>query len=497
MARRGTGIISVLISGDASPLNKEVDKASGILDGFGKKVGVALGAAGAAVGVAAFKIGQDSVSAASDLAESINAVNVSYGDAAEAVLALGENSARAMGVSQADFNAAAVRFSAFAGRVVGEGGDVAGFVEDISVRAADFASVFNIDVSEALQVFQSGLSGEAEPLKRFGINLLDSEVQAYALREGLIEAGETMTEQEKVQARFGLLMESTAQTAGDFANTSDGLANSQRILQARFQDTLAQLGQHLLPVITDIAGFLLDKGIPAFERIAGVVGDFAPHIQRVADVLTDGMGRGREVLERVTDIIMTYVIPTLRNYFVPILEGVKTAFFTIRDAVVENSDKFSAFFESLKPIFSFIRDTVAPILGTVLKGAFELVGDAIGTVIGFFGDFLSIIGRVIDKVVELAQRIAESPFGQAISGVIDAVTGRQLGGQVTAGTPYIVGESGPELFIPSRSGQVMPNGQMGGGQVNVYVSGGDPEAVVDAIRRYTRSNGPLGQAVAL
>ena len=57
MARRGTGIISVLISGDASPLNKEVGKAQGILDGFGKKVGVALGAAVAAVGVAAFKIG--------------------------------------------------------------------------------------------------------------------------------------------------------------------------------------------------------------------------------------------------------------------------------------------------------------------------------------------------------------------------------------------------------------------------------------------------------
>ena len=77
------------------------------------------------------------------------------------------------------------------------------------------------------------------------------------------------------------------------------------------------------------------------------------------------------------------------------------------------------------------------------------------------------------------------------------MTGRQLGGQVSAGTPYIVGESGPELFIPSRSGQVVPNGQMGGGQVNVYVNGGDPQAVVDAIRRYTRTNGPLGQVVTL
>ena len=497
MARRGTGIISVLISGDAKPLNKEVEKATGILDGFGKKVGLALGAAGAAVGVAAFKIGKDSVSAASDLEESINAVNVAYGRAAEGVLALGETSATQLGVSQSDFNAAAVRFSAFAERVVGEGGDIAGFVGDISTRAADFASVFNIDVSEALGVFQSGLSGEAEPLKRFGINLLDSEVQAYALREGLIEAGQTMTEQQKVQARFGLLMESTAKTAGDFANTSDGLANSQRILKARFQDTLAQLGQHLLPIITEVAGFLLDKGIPAFEFIADAVGRFAPKIREVADVLTGNMDKGRAVLERLADIVTTYIIPTLQAIFLPVLEGLQTAFNKIRDAIAENAGKFSDFFESMKPIYTFIRDTLAPIIGTVLKKAFELVGDAIAGVIDFFGDFLRIIGRVIDKVVELAQRIAESPFGQAVSGIIDAVTGRRLGGQVTAGTPYMVGESGPELFIPSRSGQVVPNGQMGGGQVNVYLNGGDPQAVVDAIRRYTRTNGPLGQVVTL
>ncbi|MDO8597784.1 MAG: hypothetical protein Q7R45_14325, partial [Sulfuricaulis sp.] len=32
------------------------------------------------------------------------------------------------------------------------------------------------------------------------------------------------------------------------------------------------------------------------------------------------------------------------------------------------------------------------------------------------------------------------------------------GGSVTAGTPYMVGERGPELFIPSSSGNIVPNG---------------------------------------
>ena len=246
---------------------KEAEKA---FAGFGqgvdkafRAVSIGAGIAGAAIG----KFGVDSIKAASDLAESTNAVNVAFGDAARSVLRLGETSAESMGVSQTAFNQAAVRFSAFAERVVGSGGDVAGFISDISTRAADFASVFNIEVAEALQVFQSGLSGEAEPLKRFGINLLDTEVKAFALRTEMIKQGETLTEVQKVQARYGLLMESTNKTAGDFANTSEGLANTQRILTARFTDLQAEVGTALLPAVTELVSELGERLLPVFEEL--------------------------------------------------------------------------------------------------------------------------------------------------------------------------------------------------------------------------------------
>ena len=241
----------------AKDLNKRIDK-------LFKGIGVAALAAGA--GITAFA--KSSIGQASKLEESINAVNVSYGDAAQAVLAIGENSAKSFGVAQSEFNAAAVRFSAFAERVVGSGGDVAGFIGDITGRAADFASVFNIDVAEALRVFQSGLSGEAEPLKRFGINLLETEVNAYAVRTGMIELGGTLTETQKVQARYGLLMESTNKTQGDFANTSDSLANKQRILQATFTDLQARIGTALLPVMGELVTLVADFLLPKMEEFS-------------------------------------------------------------------------------------------------------------------------------------------------------------------------------------------------------------------------------------
>lgn len=241
--------------------------------GFGssvKKLAVVAGGALAAAGLGSFF--KDSVTQASDLGESINAVQKAYLDYADDVLKLGDGVAERLGLNSVDFNAAAVRFSAFAERVVGEGGNVAGFVDDITTRAADFASVFNIEVSEALQVFQSGLSGEAEPLKRFGINLLDSEVSAYALANGIGTVGETLTETEKTQARYGLLLQETAKTAGDFADTSDGLANGQRILKAQFEETQAVIGNALLPVVIDLMNVVKDELLPIMVEFGDWLG---------------------------------------------------------------------------------------------------------------------------------------------------------------------------------------------------------------------------------
>src|SRR5687767_5000695 len=92
--------------------------------------------------------------AARHLNEQFNVINVVYGKHAEQIRAIGETSDEAMGLSQRAFNQAATQFSAFAKIVAGEGGDVAGTVEDLTRRASDFASVHNVEVADALQLFQ-------------------------------------------------------------------------------------------------------------------------------------------------------------------------------------------------------------------------------------------------------------------------------------------------------------------------------------------------------
>jgi hypothetical protein len=258
---------------------------AGVGAGLSRTIPLIAGAF-AAIGIADFF--GDAIDAASDLNESGNAIRVSFGLAADEIERLGETASDRIGLSQTDFNSAAVRFSSFAEDLAKDGRSVSDVIDQLTTRGADFASVYNIEVAQALEIFQSGLSGEAEPLKRFGINLLDSSVSAYAYANGIAEVGTQLDQTQKLEARYGLLLQETAKVQGDFANTSDQLANKQRINAANLQDALARIGTALLPAATAFAEFLgSDANAARLERLVDAFIRAEPSISAVADFLLD------------------------------------------------------------------------------------------------------------------------------------------------------------------------------------------------------------------
>jgi len=311
----GTAYVSIIPStkGFAKAVDRQVKSEStgrdmgrkagrGYTKGFGASLGglktLIAGAGFAAAGAAAVAFAKSTVTAASDANEAANAVNVTYGKAAKGVAKLAKQSARAMGLSGTEFSALAVRFSSFTDTVAGPGGDSVKVLDKLTTRAADFASVMNIDVAQAAEVFQSGLSGETEPLKRYGIDLSDAAVQAYALSKGIKQGNEKLTEAQKIQARYGLLMEKTQKTQGDFKNTSTGMANAQRILNAEWADSKAKLGTALLPslgMVTSKLSALLPVMttalIPVFTQLGKlateVITDLVKNLPKVKSTIAE------------------------------------------------------------------------------------------------------------------------------------------------------------------------------------------------------------------
>ena len=85
------------------------------------------------------------------------------------------------------------------------------------------------------------------------------------------------------------------------------------------------------------------------------------------------------------------------------------------------------------------------------------------------------------NIVAAAQVIAA---GASIMSTIQAINlqisgQRAMGGPVTAGNAYVVGERGPEIFTPTQSGSIVPNDRIGGSTVvNVFNQAPDSRAEV-------------------
>ena len=86
---------------------------------------------------------------------------------------------------------------------------------------------------------------------------------------------------------------------------------------------------------------------------------------------------------------------------------------------------------------------------------------------GFEDAILS--GQKLGEVVRsLGRDLVRLVFSQMVTqplakGIATALGARAMGGPVSSGSPYVVGEKGPELFVPHASGTIVPNNQMGGG----------------------------------
>jgi len=262
-------------------LTKGLSGVAGKLNGLAsdfRKVGAGL-TAGVTVPLVA--MGTQLVSAASDLNEAQSAVNTVFGDSAKAVNDYAQTSATALGVSQAAYLQQSAALGALftgLGKTQAESAD---FSTNILQNASDLASFYNTDPGTALADLQSGLIGEAEPLRKYGILLTEAAVQQKAMEQTGKSNAKQLTESEKVTARYALIQEQLGAAQGDFARTSGGLANQQRILRARLQDTAAQMGQILLPyVLKAVKGFSdlltrFQKLSPQMQKIIVIVAALA------------------------------------------------------------------------------------------------------------------------------------------------------------------------------------------------------------------------------
>jgi tape measure domain-containing protein len=139
-------------------------------------------------------------------------------------------------------------------------------------------------------------------------------------------------------------------------------------------------------------------------------------------------------------------------------QGMTSAF----DALIQGSESFSA---SLRRIASGVLVDIARQLIQIyiINKAISAIGNLFGPKAGGLS-YSGVSGSALSTSM-LSGNFTATPFSTAGMGL----SFRANGGSVRAGQPYVVGERGPELFMPGRSGGIAPTGSFGGG-VNVVVN---------------------------
>jgi hypothetical protein len=219
--------------------------ANGLKDTI-KNLGQQIAAAFAAREIIRFT--KQTIDAASDLNETLSKSQQIFGDASKAVEDFASNSAKQFGQSKQQAIDAAASFGVFGKSAGLTGQDLSKFSTDLVALSADLASFGNTTPEEAALALGAALRGEAEPIRRFGVLMDEATLKQEALAMGLIETTKgALTPQQKVLAANALIFKQTADAQGDFARTSEGVANQQRILEATFKDLQTEVGQKLLP----------------------------------------------------------------------------------------------------------------------------------------------------------------------------------------------------------------------------------------------------------
>jgi hypothetical protein len=447
------------VSKFSTGMNTADNEAKGLSSKIGKyskRMAKAFAVAAAAAGAMAVKIGIDSVKAASDLNEEVSKAEVIFGDVADEIKAFSKTADTALGLTRKEALSAASTFATF-GKASGLAGkDLSAFSKGATTLASDLASFYNTNADEAITAIGAALRGESEPIRKYGVLLNDVTLKAKAKEMQLYSGTGALDLQAKSLAAYQVILDQTKDAQGDFSRTSEGLANQQRILRAQVENLKATMGESLLPVAKDV--------ITQLNFMAKAFGGKDPEglSERARELagVYDGQGGGGYNLGLA-----------LKN----IGDGFAKLFKAFTDDGDEATDGMTEFANALNSVASGINA-----VSRAYSGAKTTFKDMKATGIGqfLFGNW--------------------GPGGM-FPGLLNpkGATNMGAGGGVMANRPYMVGEFGPELFVPSGSGSIRPNGG-GSGTTIINLNGiVDAESARRSIERLLQNSSRRTGAINL
>lgn len=238
----------------AKQASKDFEKVGASASAMGGSIGQVLSMLGrqiAGLGIGATL--HQFVQMASDANETSSAIKQLFGvEGAAEVDKWSHDMGEAMGRSAYDLQQYVARLGSVLGPVTKTREEAQLMAESLAGLSVDLASFFNTSDQEAMMALRSGLTGEYESLKRFGIVINEATLQEIAHARGIKKKTTAMTVAEKTELRYAAVMERSKQAQGDAARTGEGFANASKALQAQIKTLGIDMARTFLPAIEKV-----------------------------------------------------------------------------------------------------------------------------------------------------------------------------------------------------------------------------------------------------
>lgn len=386
---------------------------------------------------------KESLFAASDLNEAYNVVDTTFKQSGSEVRKWSKGLLEDFGLVELQ----AIKYSGAMGAMLKSSGLSEKSAKDMSKGlvelTGDFSSFYNLDHDFAWEKIRSGIAGETEPLKALGINMSVANLEAFALTQGIKKSWKEMGQAEQVTLRYNYLLSQTTDSQGDFAKTADSFSNKLRVVQGKILNLGVTIGNVILPVaekfinkIDSLSGFI-EKLSPKTSKIIVIFGllvaSIAPLIF-VGGALASAFGAivtavtavGLPVFAVIAGlgVLGASILAIVKKTYSweEILNGLKIAFFSVKDVLFKVGDFIRSIFS---PSINMLKESFSKInLKPAIEAFEELTKNS--------DDFITVTKLVIG--------ILAVPLMATIGGIIGILNGLADGfGNISAVFISVVG----------------------------------------------------------
>lgn len=365
MAMSGSRTLTLKLLADIDNFKNNLNKAdtevsgfSGGLQKFSKMASAAFIAAGAAAAAYAGKLAIDGVKAAIEdeaaqlkLATTLQNVTRATDEQIKATEDYITKTSLAYGVTDDDLRPSL-------DRLVRSTKDVTE-AQKLQTLALNISAGTGKSLTAVSEALAKAHDGNFASLKRLGVTIDDSIIKNKDFDAATKILADTFKDQASIQA-----------------DTFDG---KMRRLSVAFQEGKESLGGFILDAIQPLVNILVTKVIPYLANFS------------------NGISNGLQPVIKI---------------FKPILDGLISAFNSIKDALEANQEKLEPFYNLIQNIAEFVSGTLAPIIGKLAGTYFKILGQEIATIISLFANLVSFLTNVYNKIKSIIDFLKNNPISK-------------------------------------------------------------------------------------